>query len=88
MSVLGDPGSVGTDAAALVETPPVLELRGVSKTYGAGVGGAPVIALRDVEGFSGREVAAALGISAANERVLLHRARSSVRLELEEYLGR
>jgi RNA polymerase sigma-70 factor, ECF subfamily len=44
-----------------------------------------VIGLRDVEGFSADEVAAALDISAGNERVLLHRARSRVRRELEEY---
>jgi RNA polymerase sigma-70 factor (ECF subfamily) len=44
-----------------------------------------VIGLRDLEGFSPEEVAAALEISAGNERVLLHRARSRVRRELEEY---
>jgi RNA polymerase sigma-70 factor, ECF subfamily len=44
-----------------------------------------VIGLRDVEGFSPEEVASALDISAVNERVLLHRARSRVRGELEEY---
>lgn len=44
-----------------------------------------VIGLRDVDGHSAKEVATALGISAANERVLLHRARSRVRRELEEY---
>ena len=44
-----------------------------------------VLGLRDVEGFSAEEVAAALDISAGNERVLLHRARSRVRRELEEY---
>jgi RNA polymerase sigma-70 factor (ECF subfamily) len=44
-----------------------------------------VIALRDIEGLSAGEVAAALDISAGNERVLLHRARSRVRRELEEY---
>lgn len=44
-----------------------------------------VIGLRDVEGWNAAEVAAALQISAGNERVLLHRARSRVRRELEEY---
>jgi RNA polymerase sigma-70 factor (ECF subfamily) len=44
-----------------------------------------VIGLRDVEGLSADEVAKALDISAGNERVLLHRARSRVRRELEEY---
>ncbi|HUH80999.1 MAG TPA: sigma-70 family RNA polymerase sigma factor [Solirubrobacteraceae bacterium] len=45
-----------------------------------------VIGLRDVEGFTPEEVADALQISAGNERVLLHRARSHVRRALEEYL--
>jgi RNA polymerase sigma-70 factor, ECF subfamily len=44
-----------------------------------------VIGLRDVEGFSAEEVAAALDISPGNERVLLHRARSRLRGALEEY---
>jgi RNA polymerase sigma-70 factor, ECF subfamily len=46
-----------------------------------------VIALRDVEGWSPEEVAAALEISAGNERVLLHRARSRVRAAVEAYYG-
>lgn len=45
-----------------------------------------VILLRDVAGFEAGEVSALLGISAANERVRLHRARAAVRLSLEEYL--
>ncbi len=45
-----------------------------------------VILLRDVAGFDAGEVSALLGISAANERVRLHRARASVRQMLEEYL--
>jgi RNA polymerase sigma-70 factor (ECF subfamily) len=44
-----------------------------------------VIGLRDIEGLSGDEVAAALDISAGNERVILHRARSRLRRDLEEY---
>jgi RNA polymerase sigma-70 factor (ECF subfamily) len=47
---------------------------------------AHVITLRDVEGWSSDEVCALLDISDANQRVLLHRARSKVRRELEEYL--
>jgi RNA polymerase sigma-70 factor (ECF subfamily) len=47
-----------------------------------------VIGLRDVEGLSAEEVVAALDISAGNERVLLHRARSRVRRALEEYFDR
>lgn len=44
-----------------------------------------VIALRDVEGYSSDEVCELLEISAANQRVLLHRARASVRGTLEKY---
>ena len=45
-----------------------------------------VILLRDVAGFDASEVSGLLGISAANERVRLHRARAAVRQKLEEYL--
>src|SRR5215218_2741409 len=45
-----------------------------------------VITLRDVEGWSSQEVCQALAISEANQRVLLHRARSKVRRCLEAYL--
>jgi RNA polymerase sigma-70 factor, ECF subfamily len=45
-----------------------------------------VIRMRDVEGYSSDEVCAALEVSAGNERVLLHRARSRVRAALEEHL--
>ena len=45
-----------------------------------------VILLRDVAGFDAGEVSSLLGISAANERVRLHRARATVRQKLEEYL--
>ena len=44
-----------------------------------------VITLRDVEGCTSEEVCAVLEISAANQRVLLHRARAFVRGRLEEY---
>jgi RNA polymerase sigma-70 factor (ECF subfamily) len=47
---------------------------------------AQVITLRDVEGWSSDEVRALLDISEANQRVLLHRARSKVRAALERYL--
>jgi RNA polymerase sigma-70 factor (ECF subfamily) len=42
-----------------------------------------VIVLRDVVGLSGAEVCAVLGISAPNQRVLLHRSRSRLREALE-----
>jgi len=45
-----------------------------------------VITLRDIEGWSSEEVCQALAISEANQRVLLHRARSKVRRCLEAYL--
>src|SRR4051794_33216931 len=44
-----------------------------------------VIVLRDVEGWEPEEVSQALDISDGNQRVLLHRARSKVRGELERY---
>jgi RNA polymerase sigma-70 factor (ECF subfamily) len=45
-----------------------------------------VILMRDIEGWSAGEVCEALEISEANQRVLLHRARSKVRRVLESYL--
>jgi len=46
-----------------------------------------VITLRDVRGFTALETCEALDITEANQRVLLHRARSKVRARLEDYLG-
>ena len=46
-----------------------------------------VITLRDVQGFSAEETCELLGVSEANQRVLLHRARAKVRSALEDYLG-
>lgn len=45
-----------------------------------------VLTLRDVEGCTSDEVCELLEISAANQRVLLHRARAAVRRRLEDYL--
>ena len=45
-----------------------------------------VIRMRDLEGSSAEEVCSTLEISAANQRVLLHRARSRVRAALEGHL--
>ncbi|MGH2910084.1 MAG: RNA polymerase sigma factor [Solirubrobacteraceae bacterium] len=44
-----------------------------------------VIRLRDVEGWEAGEVCESLGLSAANQRVLLHRARAAVRAALEAH---
>lgn len=44
-----------------------------------------VMALRDVEGCSPEEVCELLDLSEGNQRVMLHRARSRVRAELESY---
>ncbi len=46
-----------------------------------------VITLRDIQGFSAAEACELLGISEANQRVLLHRARSKVRAALEAYMS-
>jgi RNA polymerase sigma-70 factor (ECF subfamily) len=46
-----------------------------------------VITLHDVLGWSPEEVRNALEITATNERVLLHRARSKVRRALEDYMA-
>jgi RNA polymerase sigma-70 factor (ECF subfamily) len=47
-----------------------------------------VIVLRDVQGYSAEDARNALDISETNQRVLLHRARSKVRAELEEKLDK
>jgi len=46
-----------------------------------------VITLRDVLGWTSEEVCESLGLSEGNQRVLLHRARSKVRAELEKHFG-
>ena len=46
-----------------------------------------VITLRDINGWTAAEVCTMLDISEANQRVLLHRARSKVRQALENYLS-
>ncbi len=47
-----------------------------------------VVALRDVDGLTSREVCDVLEISEGNQRVLLHRGRSRLRRALETELGR
>jgi RNA polymerase sigma-70 factor (ECF subfamily) len=46
-----------------------------------------VITLRDIEGWAADEVCLLLGITETNQRVVLHRARSSVRRALEQYIN-
>ena len=46
-----------------------------------------VVLMRDVEGLPARDVCDALGISEANQRVLLHRGRSRLRGLLEQEIG-
>jgi RNA polymerase sigma-70 factor, ECF subfamily len=46
-----------------------------------------VVTLRDVQGMSSAEVCAAFDISPANQRVLLHRARSWLRQVIESEFG-
>jgi RNA polymerase sigma-70 factor (ECF subfamily) len=48
---------------------------------------AEVLVLRDVEGWSPKEVCAALDISDGNQRILLHRARSKVRAAVADHLA-
>ena len=47
-----------------------------------------VVTLRDLEGLGAAEVCELLGISDANQRVLLHRGRSRIRSMLERELGK
>ena len=42
-----------------------------------------IVTLRDVHGLSSDEVCSLLGLSAGNQRVLLHRGRSRLRAFLE-----
>lgn len=64
------------------------ELRGV---MGRAVAGLPpaqreIFTLRDIEGLTAAEACTVLGVTANNQRVLLHRARARVRRQLEGYL--
>ena len=41
--------------------------------------------MRDLVGFTSDETCEALGLTEANQRVLLHRGRSRIRAALEDY---
>lgn len=44
-----------------------------------------IVVLRDIDGLSSEQVCEVLGISAGNQRVLLHRARGRLREAVEEF---
>jgi RNA polymerase sigma-70 factor (ECF subfamily) len=44
-----------------------------------------VVTLRDVQGLTPEEACSVLGITAQNQRVLLHRGRAALRRTLEDY---
>lgn len=46
-----------------------------------------VVTMRDVEGWSSEDVCGVLGLSVSNQRVLLHRGRSKIRIALEAHLA-
>ena len=46
-----------------------------------------VVALRDVDGWSSEEVCEIMGITAGNQRILLHRGRAALRASLEQYFS-
>lgn len=48
---------------------------------------AAVVTLRDIEGYGADDAAELLGVTPANQRVLLHRGRATVRAALEDYLA-
>lgn len=64
----------------------------VRRAVGEALAGLPdrhriVVTLRDVEGYGSDEVCRMLNISPGNQRVILHRARATVRARLENYFA-
>lgn len=78
------PGDWGRSAAAAVEDKETLRVV-MSAIADLPPAQQTVIRMRDVEGYSSEDVRAALDVSEANQRVLLHRARSRVRSALERH---
>ncbi len=46
-----------------------------------------VVTMRDIDGFSSDDVCSLLGLTPANQRVILHRGRTAVRALLESHFG-
>ncbi|MGW5239282.1 RNA polymerase sigma factor [Monashia sp. NPDC004114] len=66
--------------------------REVHDVVGVALGDLPdrqrvVVVLRDLQGHTSNEVCRMLGITASNQRVLLHRGRAVVRAHLERYFA-
>lgn len=85
------PGGWTPTGAPVPWTPEQLTLAGEARELlGAALARLPerqrvVVSLRDVDGLSSEEVCDCLGISAGNQRVLLHRGRTLLRQQLEEH---
>lgn len=78
----GAPQPWGPEAATLsVEARELL----ITALHALPAGQRTVVALRDVHGLASEEVCETLGISAANQRVLLHRGRARLRQAMESY---
>jgi RNA polymerase sigma-70 factor (ECF subfamily) len=81
------PASWGSESPeVLVERSEMMRLVGAAVDTLA-PGQRAVFLLHDVEGLDSQSVCNALSISETNQRVLLHRARTKVRLALERHLG-
>ena len=88
----GEPAWASIDAPSRWDTAPenVALSRETLRELDRALSGLParqrqVVTMRDVCGMSSEEVCAALGISPANQRVLLHRARAVLRAALAGY---
>ena len=78
------PWSMGPEGTAL-DRETLAVLRGALEDLPRGQ--RVVVALRDVHGWPSADVCAALDLSEANQRVLLHRGRSRLRAVLERYFA-